>query len=293
MYYYKPDDNSCYFTTNKNGSTVLAEIAEKSGQLKNLNLESCIDIISKDNSTIRIPFRDPFPRFVSGLSVNLHNCTEGEFGVDLGGNTANFTLSVHYNNFLRYFYHSVFGPSTVFERDTFIGYHLFDKHLDHWLYVPLILLYYGYNVELIPMYELSDHLMVNFIDCNQVIKDRERKNSFNEIHKELIPFWQAYKHRMIDHANFSCSWDHWMDPEIKIFEELNRQYKSPADIDAGRLVDYTFDNKFYFGDFYSPKIFDLMELLKSIHKHKTPDDRFLMLTKTFYNFLDARKSAHF
>jgi len=285
MYYYKPDEDAYYITTTKNGSTLLHEIAETDNRLKPIDLHSCLASAHKNDSVIRIPFRNPKPRFISGLSVNLFNNTNGRFAVDLQGATATFTLSVHYNNFVNFFKNSInnlnsFAPGKIISPP----YHLFDSHLDHWLCIPLLLILCDYKVELIPMHDFTNHLTERFPDCASIVKARERKNSFDVVNGELLPLWEAYKHVMIDTSTYSYSWEEWMSPELEIFNVLSSNYDKDT---VKSTFEKLWNQQIYFNEPFSPRCNNMYNFLSVIRQIQQPIPT---LTHFFNNYQSIYKS---
>lgn len=286
MIYYNTKSQEFYFPFNRNGSTLIYDISHNVNYLHEKNLDEALAILEENkNLPIYIPYRDPIVRFKSGLSVNfLREC---------GDETPDFTdvtksayhkykivLMTLRNYFQEHMSHHLLGKFIL-------PFHLADVHIDHCLWRPLTLLVHGYNVKLIPMNELSSHLHKKFPTQINLIKSRERKNSFNTVRKDTDELWDIYKEVFIDIPKYRdkfgmqfVDWHIWMRDEQYIFEQFQLYRDSPnLNYAAQKIVTNLIEKKAYFSDTNSSMLPQLMFMLDEIRKHR---DLFPEL-ELFYN----------
>lgn len=282
IFYHDTKENSLYLTTLKNGSTLLGEISDRNKHLRYVEPDEATSI-AHSGSIIYTPFRHPFPRFVSGLSVNFFNQTDGFEDVGITNNFLNEDSVRTYKNLIRYLDRTTVTLGNMHGSYYFRPYHLYDLHLDHWLYVPMTLLLYNFNVKFIPLFEFTNHVKEKFSNINDLVSVRERKNSFDKINKEYTSLWEAYKSIMIENPpggikvknTNHISFDEWMKPEIEIFNLLNTHLNTPnLNFAAHKAFNRISMQGDYFVDVWSPRITNLYYMLKDIHRYKTPIDFF-------------------
>jgi hypothetical protein len=290
MIFYDKPTNSIYYTTNRLGSSLLHDISLR-GEFTIIGPCDVPEIASADrkNTKIFFPFREPHARFKSGLTVHLFNRTNHT--KQLPPYAASKEVVTANDNSLEIYKYMLQTIDNTATDNCHLGsvagkrpYHLYDLHTDHWLYVPLTYMVYNYNVQLLPLYDLSSHLRHRFPHCDDLIKKRERPTSFNQTHPIYEPIWQVYKSVFIDNVplNYehvqnenSTDWYQWMAPEIEIFQNFVKYLKHDNIAFIGhKLVNKLMDGNVYFSDPFSPLSFNLMQILKSLHGHNPLNYKF-------------------
>ena len=280
IFYFDTIKDNFYCVSNRNGSTILKEISVKYPSLKLVSNNEIFENLKQNSSRpIYIPFRDPIVRFRSGLSVNLFNRT----GLILNETAGDKELK-NYANSIKYLRSSLHYTGTYYSSYPNEFYHLFDSHLDHWLWVAMIIGVYGYNVRLIPMYDLSNHLITNFPQANSIIKNRTRSDSFNKSTPAYDKIWNYYKEVMVDNIELSqyhpkayitkpevpYIFDNWMRFETELFNNY-KNFHSDTNLRNLflKLSRKAFEDPFYFTDSLSPKMHTicgtLLPILHDIH----------------------------
>jgi len=281
---------SVYMTGLRNGSTLMEEIKDLVGPdrlYRHQYHEDLVRLISEDRAyKIYMPFRDPMIRFKSGLTVNMYN--RCGFDTEDGSFKAQDSTYAIYKQLLTYLDNTAGNDHAIFDLTRCRPYHLYDTHTDHLLYQPLIYLAYGFDVQLIPFNNFSEHLLQQFPEAKDIIVKRGRPNSFNTSLKEHELAWNIYKEIFIDNEpDFYKSNDQvkfqtfnlWMKPEIEIFNLFMENYQQINMLKTrcrGLIIDFT-KNTQYFNDPYSPKFMRLGSLLPMI-------ERFNKLNPQLQNF---------
>lgn len=275
MIYYDNKHNEFYFPFNRNGSTLIFDISNTVNYLKEKELPEALALIERDkNIPIYVPFRDPIVRFKSGLSVNfLRECEEESGNKNITSvppkDKYKIVLNTLKNLYLNHISHHLLSKFIM-------PFHLNDVHLDHCLWRPLILLANGYNVKLIPMNKLSDHLHSRFPTTLNLIKERERKNSFNVVRRDTEGLWDIYKEIFIDIPMYkdkfnmqNINWYLWMRDEQTIFDQFCLYQDSPnLNFVSGKMILTLLQGKAYFSDTNSVMLPSLMFMLEEIKKHR-------------------------
>lgn len=279
-FYFDTKNNNFYCVSNRNGSTILKEISDKYPSLKLVADDEIFEILKQDFSRpIYIPFRDPVVRFRSGLSVNFFNRT----GIVL--DQADEKELESYAQSIKYLRSSLHYTGTYYSSYPNEFYHLFDSHIDHWLWVAMIIGAYNYNVKLIPMYNLSNHLMTAFPQASPLIKSRSRSDSFDKSKSDYDKIWEYYKSVMITNVELknyqpqsylknpeiSYTFDNWMRFESELFINYKNFH---ANLNLRnlfvRLSKKAFEDPFYLTDSLSPKMHTicgrLLPILHNIHE---------------------------
>jgi hypothetical protein len=276
--YFDPKEKSLYFPSNRNGSSLIDNICHSYNLLQELSLYDALAIANEDpNIKIYIPFRDPIVRFKSGLTVNFFRMAPEN--ILESGSSIRELLPTSYSSqyashitYLRDLYSKNIEPvyDPYFE---ICPYHLYDVHLDHSLYRPLILLLHDYNVQLVPMNKLSEHLAERFVEATPIL-GVNRANTFsanNEISKLL---WEIYKEIFVDTIEIlqnqkQITWKLWMDQEVHIFKTFCTYIDTPnMTYCANKLLKNIYKNGFYFSDRNSMVYKGTSSLLNEIQQHK-------------------------
>lgn len=294
-FYYKSDRNIAYVVTTKNGSTLMANLSKADSSLSYLDTDTAIQIIIKNKAKVYAPYRHPYPRFISGLEVNFFNNTDFFDGIEKGANFPDKDACKLYKNFVRYIDRAMYTPGTSIGRHYFRAYHLFDQHLDHWLIIPFVLVLYGLDVEMIPMYDLTSHLLKIFPKCKDQIMKSERKGSFDQPQEHLIPLWNAYKSVMmkpvINNKPFmleSITFEKWMEPEIRVFNLFNTKLTNTTlTYEANKILRKVAQNGDYFYDLWSHRNQQMYKVIRSLNEYTTPIDFFVSLEQTTSKFIWA------
>lgn len=276
--YFDSKEKALYFPSNRNGSSLIDKICHSYNLLQELSLYDALALVNEDpNIKIYIPFRDPIVRFKSGLTVNFYRMASESILEDRTPiqNLLYTSYGEQYAShitYLRDLYSKEIEP--VYEPYFAIcPYHLYDVHLDHSLYSPLILLLHDYNVQLIPMNKLSEHLAARFIEATSIL-DVERANTFsanNQISKSL---WEIYKKIFVDTIEIpqdqkQITWKLWMDQEVHIFKTLCTYIDTPnMTYCANKLLKNIYKKGFYFSDRNSMVYKGTSFLLNEIQLHK-------------------------
>lgn len=280
-FYFDTNNNNFYCVSNRNGSTILKEISAAYPSLKVVADDEIFEILKQDFSRpIYIPFRDPVVRFRSGLSVNFFNRT----GTVL--DQADEKELESYAQSIKYLRSALHYTGTYYSSYPNEFYHLFDSHIDHWLWVAMIIGVYNYNVKLLPMYDLSKHLMTAFPKASSLIKSRSRTDSFDKSKVVYEKIWGYYKSVMIDDVELkdyqpqaylkkpeiSYTFDNWMRFESELFTNYKNFHASLNLRNLFvRLSKKAFEDPFYLTDSLSPKMHTICgRLLPILHKIHEP-----------------------
>ena len=277
--YFDPKEKSLYFPSNRNGSSLIDNICHSYNLLQELSTYDALALANEDpNIKIYIPFRDPIVRFKSGLTVNFYRMASDSILKDRTPIRHLLTTSygkqyISHITYLRDLYSKLIEP-VYYPYFGICPYHLYDVHLDHSLYRPLILLLHDYNVQLIPMNKLSEHLAARFIEATPII-GAKRANTFsanNEI-SELL--WKMYKEIFVDTTieipqnQKQITWKLWMDQEVHIFKSFCTYMNTPnMTYCANKLLKNIYKNEFYFADRNSMVYKGTSFLLSDIQQHK-------------------------
>lgn len=295
QFYFNSVEKNFYITSNRNGSTLLKEISEQYDNLQEYSYAQVFSLLSDDPSIpLYVPFREPMVRFKSGLSVNLYNTVNYK----LDHNTDE--VLKNYSQFLKYFRARYTDTGSHLSATPNEKYHLYDGHLDHWLWSSMILGAYGYNIKLVPMYNFSGLLLQQFPKALKIINFRDRNNSFDQSTPLYEKIWESYKKGMVDDADINTYWpkqylkspeilysfDNWMGFEKKLFTYYKDNYMQDDNKKLFlRLSLWAFEDPFYFTDAHSPRIQTICRfLLPVIHQYKSPVLRYGDLQNTFRNY---------
>jgi hypothetical protein len=297
-FYYDQNKNELYLTSNRNGSTILLEIAGVCENLTSISLSKALEYLKSDpDAPIHCAFRDPYVRFASGLEVQFFNVT----GIVMPPPPKNYseiaylkTIIGQYKTMLRYVVTNSQTTSSFYHYLR-LPYHLYDTHLDHWLWPSVFFGAYGYNVKLVPMYDFSKLLLENFPKAKSLIKKRERLTSFDTVKQSCIPLMDAFREIMIDNFEWSAghengnpdmliTWDKWMNVEQEIFltYKSNHHLFKPIKM-YNKLLDKMINDPFYISDIESPKCAAMNLLVDSIHDFKPHNFRLKKMTDSFRN----------
>lgn len=277
--YFDPKEKSLYFPSNRNGSTLIDKICHSYNLLQELSLYDALALANEDpNIKIYIPFRDPIVRFKSGLTVNFYRMASESILKDrspirhLLYTTSYGKQYISHITYLRDLYSKLIEP--VYDPYFQIcPYHLYDVHLDHSLYRPLILLLHDYNVQLIPMNKLSEHLAARFIEATPII-GANRANTFDTNNEDSELLWKMYKEIFVDTIEIpqnqkQITWKLWMDQEVHIFKTFCTYIDTPnMTYCANKLLKNIYKNGFYFADRNSMVYKGTSFLLSGIQQHK-------------------------
>jgi hypothetical protein len=294
-FYYKSDRNIAYVTTTKNGSTLMSNLSRADPSLQHLDIDSAIRMIVEKDAKIYAPYRHPYVRFISGLEVNFFNNTDFFDGFVKGPGFPTATDAKQYKNFVRYLDRAMYTPGTSIGSYYYRPYHLFDQHLDHWLIIPFVLVLYNLNVEMIPMHQLSDHLLQLFPKCEEHIRKSERKGSFDQPQEHLMPLWNAYKTIMNNPpTRFKpvmmefISFEKWLEPEIRVFNLFNTPLKNTnIQYEANKIFEKVAENGDYFYDLWSHRNQQMYKVIRNLHEYVKPLDFFLALEQNISQFVWA------
>lgn len=292
-FYYKADRNIAYVVTTKNGSTLMSNLSKADSSLIYLDTDEAIKTIILNKSKVYAPFRHPYPRMISGLEVNFYNHTDFFDGINKGSGFPDREACNHYKNLVRYLDRAMSAPSSSIGSHYYRPYHLFDPHVDHWLIIPFVLVLYDFDVEMIPMYDLSKHLLTVFPSCEEYIRKSERKDSFDKPQDHLMPLWNTYKTIMMKPPVFFVPTDYvvfekWMEPEIRVFNLFNTKLiNTTIQYEANKVFRKVADNGDYFYDIWSPRNRQMYNVIRNIHKYIKPMDFFLKLEETTSKFVWA------
>ena len=276
--YFDPKEKSLYFPSNRNGSSLIDEICHSYNLLQELSLYDALALANDDpNIKIYIPFRDPIVRFKSGLTVNFfrmapENILQSGSSVREWFPTSYGKQYISHITYLRDLYSKSIGPvyDPYFE---ICPYHLYDVHLDHSLYRPLILLLHDYNVQLIPMNKLSEHLAERFVEATPII-GANRANTFSANNEDSELLWKMYKEIFVDTIEIpqnqkQITWKFWMDQEVHIFKTFCTYMNTPnITYCANKLLKNIYKKGFYFSDRNSMVYKGTSLLLSDIQQHK-------------------------
>lgn len=277
-FYFDTRQKSLYTTSNRNGSTIMKDISAVVPTLCLLHLDEVFELLQQDILIpIYIPFRDPEIRFRSGLSVNFFNLT--------GKVLDDYTDVEPWANKVKYLRDTLHDTGTYYSAVPNETYHLFDTHLDHWLWVAMIMGTYGYNVKLLPMYDLTEHLRKNFPDAEKLINNRARSNSFDKSTPLYEKIWGYYKKVMIDEVQLReykpahlnkpeplYTFDDWMSMEVELFNNYKKFYKERNLRNMfTKMSRRAFEHPFYFSDVLSPRMKTICgTLLPKLHRYHKP-----------------------
>jgi hypothetical protein len=294
-FYYKSDRNIVYVTTTKNGSTLMSNLSKADSSLTYLDTDNAMRVIVKNDAKIYAPYRHPYPRFISGLEVNFFNNTDFFDGIEKGPNFPDKESCKLYKNFVRYIDRAMYSPGTSIGSHYYRAYHLFDQHLDHWLIIPFILVLYNLNVQMVPMHDLTNHLLQVFPKCKEQIIKSERKGSFDQPQEHLIPLWNAYKSVMMkpppNNKPFlleSITFEKWIEPEIRVFNLFNTKLTNTTlHYEANKIFEKVAQNGDYFYDLWSHRNQQMYKVIRHLHEHVKPLDFFLSLERTTSKFVWA------
>ncbi len=276
--YFDPKEKSLYFPSNRNGSSLIDNICHSYNLLQELSTYDALALANDDpNIKIYIPFRDPIVRFKSGLNVNFFrmapkNILKSRASVREWLPTSYGRQYASHITYLRDLYSKLIEP--VYDPYSEIcPYHLYDVHLDHSLYRPLILLLHDYNVQLIPMNKLSEHLAARFIEATPII-GANRANTFSANNEVSELLWKMYKEIFVDTIEIpqnqkQITWKLWMDQEVHIFKSFCTYMDTPnMTYCANKLLKNIYKNGFYFSDRNSMVYKGTSFLLNEIQQHK-------------------------
>jgi len=261
MIFYDTVTTDFYYTTNRLGSTLLYEISKEDSSLQHIiHPPQLIKHVNdkRTNNRIIFPFRDPIARFKSGLNVNMFNRTTLDFKFE----------GIHPTSLWHYKYMLLSLDNILADNTSVLSYiyrrpfHLFDKHTDHWLMIPLIYMVYNYNVKLLPLYDLSKVLKDRFPSSAELILKRERADSFNTPLPKYEKIWQVYKEVFIDHEPLGyenipneskITWQKWMASEKEIFDMIMK-YLNTNNLNHGahKMVNKILNTGQYLHDYRSP-----------------------------------------
>lgn len=296
-FYYKADRNVAFVTTTKNGSTLMSNLSKADSSLSYLDIDEAIRVIIQNKTKIYSPFRHPYPRLISGLEVNFFKNTDFFDGIERGPDFPDKKACELYRNFVRYIDRAMYTPGTSIGSYYYRPYHLFDQHLDHWLIIPLVLVLYNLDVEMIPMHQLSDHLFQLFPNCEEHIRKSERKGSFDQPKEHLMPLWNAYKTVMnnpptkVDPAMMEfISFEKWLEPEIRVFNLFNTKLTNTTlHYEANKIFQKVAQNGDYFYDLWSHRNQQIYKVIRILHEYLKPLDFFLALEQNTSQFVWAMK----
>jgi len=264
---------------------MLEVISESNGYLQPFHDDAGFRFLKdKKDTPIYITYREPITRFKSGLEIVYNKFLGEKERYNLSKKHIElFVQQISYlDNVVSMFIPQVSGfPRGVHQRP----YHLFDSHIDHSLWRPLLLLAYGYDVRMIPLNEYTDHLLTYYPENKKIIL-QDRKNrpsrSFDSNRNIALTLWDSYKQVFID-DEFShlenwkiqyikkdwfskyISWDEWMNPEIQIFNALHKfKEKSNLNLVCKNLLKKLLREKVYFANPFNLSVVHATSLLKLI-----------------------------
>lgn len=299
-----------YFTSTRNGSSVVKDIATMYPELEEVNTGRAFSILAAEpNTPIYVPFRDPEVRFKSGLTVNLYRDLHNNPGLIEKSPTqliADGYGSV-YKNKLEYL-DNVISSGTPYMSAASRGFlrrpfHLLDDHLDHSFRIPFTLILYGYNIKLISLEDFSLHLKPLYPNATHLIERRERSKSSTTNVPDVYPLWSIYKSIFIDRKHVSgtnnmdandgysiktLTWERWMAPEKKIYKIL-RQYKDSDNLKemCFRTFKEIINDKVYFTETFSPSFNKLATMINFIHNCKEPITEFFYMLQEIHNLRNS------
>lgn len=294
MIYHNTKQNTFYYPIYRCGSSVLLDISKKCDYLKEYHDEEGFRLIDLNRECpIYIIYRHPETRFKSGLQITIKRFLMNQ--PDLLHKDILPMLDEGYDALFQYGISFLDNIATKdipyvsghWDREIIRPFHLYDSHLDHMLWRPLILKAYGYNVVMIPINEYDDHLGRLYPTAYQQILDsHDRPETFKTNNKNANKLWEIYKKVFVDNlyyddrsARAAITFKTWMDEEIKIFDTIEKFRSAPNfKFASEKMIKKLFENKLYFSDMYAPSMIRIHKLLDILHNHKEPIEDF----KLFY-----------
>lgn len=308
MIYHNTNYNVFYYPIYRCGSSVLREISEKFNYLKAYQDDEGFKLIDLNrNSPIYIIYRDPKTRLKSGLQITIKRLLNNilvqrieemlDNGYDILFERSLSILDNVLSSDIPYI-------SGSWDGKILRPYHLYDVHIDHMLWRPIILKAYGYNVEMIPINEYNDNLApFHPTAYREILNSHYRPNTFDTNNTDSTRLWDIYKKVFIDNLyydNKNCNtiitFESWINEEIKIFDmiekyRLTTHFKSACE----DIIKKLFDDKIYFSNMYSPSVRGINRLLNIIHKYQKPIDSLLdfhknddMIATNTYKFINGQ-----
>jgi hypothetical protein len=300
-------NKAVYMTGLRNGSTLMDEIKEIVGPnrlFRHEFPEDLIKLISNDRSyKIYMPFRNPMIRFKSGLTVNMYN----RCGFDTSIIEANVEYPEYYilyKGMLRYLDNSYANDHNIFHLNYYRPYHLFDTHIDHLLYKPLIYLAYGFDVHMIPLNKFSDHLYKYFPEAISKIYERGRPDSFDKSSPLHEKVWDVYKEIFVDNdpefykykypEDRTLTFNLWMKPELEIFNLFLENYTNVnlLKTKSRALINHFIKTKQYFKDPYSPKTMEIGTTVPMLEVYNKPNKDLHDYVQSYIGIRDRMTDMH-
>lgn len=295
MIYHNTKENTFYYPIYRCGSSVLHEISERCDHLHAYQDDDGLKIIDLNRECpIYIIYRNPETRFKSGLQITIKRFLSKDQKL----------LSKRIHELLdeghdKLFEHSIGFLDNVVSSDIpFVSghwngsiirpYHLYDSHLDHMLWRPLILKAYGYNVVMIPINEYDGHLAPLYpLAYQEIMNSHDRPETFKTNNSNANRLWEIYKKVFVDDMYFDnktsrsvITFKTWIDEEFKIFHMIEKFRSAPNfKFACEQMIKKLFDGKIYFTDLYSPSVIRVNMLLNILHRHKDPIDAFKSYSK--------------
>lgn len=273
--YFNTKEPSIYWPYNRVGCTLIQNIHEDCDYLERISQNRCFELL-KDNPDLPIyfPYRNPEVRFRSGLAVNFYRNLDPA-GQKMPIFEAVFKYKEKYETELESM--KTFMQWIPLHHDCLLRpYHLFDIHLDHYLWQALIMLSYGYNFKLVPLNEWSVHLINKFPKHLELIKRTERTGSFDKMRKDVLPIWEIYKKVFVDIPDIKCcrgertiNFKNWMAPEMELFRTFDKYRNLPnLQFHAYKALRKIGEKGTYFSDPHSMTLTLSTTLLKFVHEQK-------------------------
>lgn len=305
MIYHNTRKNIFYYPIYRCGSSVLRDISQRCEYLNEYQDEEGFELIDLNRECpIHIIYRNPETRFKSGLQITIKRFLRKH--QNLLSKDIDKMLDEGYD---RFFEHSIGFLDNVitsdlpytsghWEGNVIRPYHLYDSHLDHMLWRPMILKAYGYNVEMIPINEYDKHLGPLYPKAYQeILFSHDRPETFKTNNAAANRLWEIYKKVFVDDLYFVnktgrsiITFKRWIDQEFKIFNMIEKFRSAPNfKFACEKMIAKLFEENLYFYDMYSPSVVRTHMLLDILHKYKDPIDDFklfhtandLIATKTF------------
>ncbi len=271
MIYYNTQHSCIYMMSPRTGSSLMYDISLKDYHLRSIRLETAFQILQglPDTEVIFV-YRDPAVRFKSGLGVVAQGPDATNINATPIENAYHLTTRLRS---LKNFYAQGLGKSHFYMLFP-VPYHLMDAHLAHILWKPLLMGAHGYNVTMLNIDNLSEHLRKKHAGCESEITRWHRPNSGTCASSDSELLWQAYSDVFLSNNHFPSfgsepqTWTQWMIPEESIYMFF-KTHGSPDNLQQS-CEDHLrtlLENTEYFNDLMSPVFLEAHVMTNLIERY--------------------------
>ena len=297
MIYHNTKQKIFYYPIYRCGSSIIRDISYRCDELIEYQDDEGFKIIDLNRECpIYIIYRDPDTRFKSGLQITFKRfmLNNKELILDTTEKLLEDGYDIKFESSMAFLDNvttsDIPGVSGFWNGKVIRPYHLYDSHLDHMLWRPLILKAYGYNVIAMPINEYDKHLVSLYPKAlNEVLKSHDRPETFKSNNNKTLKLWNIYKKVFIDNHHFVnktgrpvVSFKDWMYEERKAFNVIET-FKNQKNFQFAcvKTIKKLFEGNVYFQDIYSPSVDRVYQLLNILHNHKEPIKEFSPFYKSY------------